>query len=52
MPQAPTRSSSSSRASNTQSGPCQATEPSPGYFGDTVKTAFDCVAGWLANRFL
>jgi hypothetical protein len=32
-------------------GPSKATEPSPGYFGDTVKTVFDYVDGWLARRF-
>jgi pimeloyl-ACP methyl ester carboxylesterase len=31
--------------------PCKASEPSPGCFGDTMKTTFDYVDGWLAQRF-
>ena len=31
--------------------PCRACERSPGEFGDTVKTLFDNVDGWLAARF-
>lgn len=31
--------------------PCKAAEPSPGCFGDTMKTTFDYVDGWLAERF-
>lgn len=32
--------------------PSKSTEPSPGFFGDTVKTVFDHVDGWLAKRFV
>jgi hypothetical protein len=32
--------------------PCEATEPTPGAWGDTVKTLFDYVDGWVAERFV
>ena len=32
--------------------PCKPSERFPGQFGDTVKTTFDYVGGWLRERFL
>jgi pimeloyl-ACP methyl ester carboxylesterase len=32
--------------------PCRACEQVPGQYGDTVKTTFDYVAGWLRERFV
>jgi hypothetical protein len=32
--------------------PCRACEQFPGQYGDTVKTTFDYVAGWLRDRFV
>lgn len=32
--------------------PCRACEQFPGQYGDTVKTTFDYVAGWLCDRFV
>jgi hypothetical protein len=32
--------------------PCRACEQFPGQYGDTVKTTFDYVAGWLRERFV
>jgi pimeloyl-ACP methyl ester carboxylesterase len=32
--------------------PCRACEQFPGQYGDTVKTTFDYVAGWLRERFI
>jgi pimeloyl-ACP methyl ester carboxylesterase len=31
--------------------PCRACEDVPGQYGDTVRTTFDYVAGWLGERF-